>query len=177
MIIPKLQTHLLKLFGQLLVNRALKWCKLEIRRTFNHWLTLTIKGKDTVVALIGTKLLRSNYHSQSLTVTHKNCALARSNENYTILAVIYVYVGRHVKYEKMTVFAVLYIELLLLDRPYLFHSKCIVLIREPIVLRVVFLFYYLGLENVCIEFRLFLNRFFILTGLSNANHLLLLFII
>ena len=129
------------------------------------------------MALIGTKLLGGNYHSQFLAVTDKYCAFAWSNEYYTVITIIYVYVGCHIKYEKVTVSTILYIKLLLFNGPYFFNSKSPCFISKSIVLRIIFLFCYFWFKNIGMKFRLFQTRFFILTNFRNAKLLFLFHII
>jgi hypothetical protein len=135
-------------------------------------LTLTVQGKQTIMALISTKLFCSDYHCQSLTITYKNSAIAWSYEYHTVLTIVYVYVGSHIKHEKLAISTILYVKLLLFYRSYLFNSKSTGFISKSIILGIVFFFNDLWFENVSMKFWLLLCGFLIFDNLRNVSFFL-----
>lgn len=141
MIVPNLKFLLAQLLTQLLViDRTRKGRKYESRWAFNHRLTLTVKRKDAVVALVSSKLFSNCNNFKVFTISDKDSWLDRPNENEAVFSVIDIDVCCDIEDEVGTVFAVVDVILLFFDRIDFFNFERVSLIDKPIIVRVVFLF-------------------------------------
>jgi len=110
------------------------------------------------MTFICSELFCSSYHYKIVTVSNKYCALTRCNINFTVLCVINVDIGSYVKDKILTVITGIDIVLLTLYWIDFFNFKLVCLIFKLVVIRIVFLFYSLWLENIRIGFFLFYFR-------------------
>lgn len=169
MVIPNLKFSLRKLLSKLSVGRSIETWENHVWRTLNNRLAFTVNRKVAIFAVDCSKLFRGCNYVHFFTVSHENCALTWRYKNETILCIIDVDVCCDIENKEKTIFAAVYIKLLLLYGVYLFYSKLAFLIEESIVLGIVFLFNLFGGENVWIfwflhfwllfKFLFFLNFF------------------
>ena len=122
-------------------------------------MTFTVERKSTIMALVCSKLTSNSNNSQIFATPNKYCALTRSYKDKTVLGIINVDISCDIEDKKWTVFAVIYIVLLLFDRINCFDFKCSFFIFETIIIRIIFLFRSFWFENICIKFRWLLDFF------------------
>lgn len=96
------------------------------------------------MTLIGPKLLGGCNQNHSFAVPYEDGTLAGCDEDSAILAVIDVEIGSDVEDEKLAIFAVFNVVLLLLDRVYRFDLEGRCLLDEAVIIRIVFLLHRLG---------------------------------
>ena len=135
------------------------------------------------MALISSKLSSGCHNDHVLTISYEYGTFTGSHKNKTVFGVIDVKVGCDVENEKIAVFTLIDVVLLLFDGIYLFNFEGTFLVHKLIIIWVIFFLYRLfWLQNVRMvnffffhfHFRyLFLNFVFVLHELLLCIDLLL----
>lgn len=125
---------------------------MNVRATFNNWLTLAIDGKVAIMTIICSELACSSHNNHILTTTYKYAALYWCRKNDTVWTIINVDVGTDVKYEIIAFVTIFNVKLLTFYWVRYFDFKLFVLIFEVIILRVEFLLLYFWWHYVILRF-------------------------
>ena len=161
MIVPWFPPQLLELILHSLIFGTVQAREVQIGGAFNNGLTLAVQGKVAIMALVRSELSGGGHNDHVLAVADEDGAFAGCNEDEAVFGVIDVEVGGYVENEKITIFALIDVILLLFDGIYLFDFERALLVHELVVVRVVFLLDGLfGFEDVWVLHLLLLHLHF-----------------